>query len=649
MTLSARTFEDKPKTLFFLHIPKCAGTTLREEVIKKQFKPEELLISAGLGGTRELIEFLKKMPAHEQEKIKCITGHYSFGIHEYYTARPAVHITILRDPVERLISYYSYVLRNENHYLHKTVKENNYSLRECIKNKLTVELDNGQTRILAGVGRGSKFGNCTGEMLEQAKKNLESHFSVVGLAEKFDEFLLVLGHELGWDITSYKHLNVTGNRLKVEDLDGESLEVITKYNRLDMELYRYAAGLFKQQFAKATNREKQPPPLFIHSSFRTGSTYIWNKFRQKEDYYCYYEPFHHELADLEHGKTDIWKYDKTCTGWMRHPELDNGYLNEYNKHLKPGVKGVPFFKKSFSFDNFCDSAQNSGQNSGQKEYIDFLIKNSGGKTPVLQFNRSGLRISWFKANYPETLNIYLVRNPGDQFHSYLDMHNNNGLDSFLTMDLIVTGINLNSDFLNGLDSLVPLVEYHSPVYSDEKFIYSRLLPLYSTADRYRIFYFTWFLSLVENVLYADFLLNIDLLSTSEPYRTEVEAFLKNRGFPNINFSDSNVRHYTELSLSREEMIQIEQTVQSLILKRYLPGQVKRFFNTLGKANQRFFGFKKRKFRKLKRKKIKEDPAFREALTEKHQRIQNRFSQLRDELAGGNRLNHSPLDECCNTE
>jgi len=206
--------------------------------------------------TNVLIERLKKMPGSEQERIKCITGHYAFGIHKYYTARPAVHITMLRDPVERVISYYYYVRRNENHHLHKTVKENNYSLRECIENKLTPELNNGQTRILAGPGWGAKFGNCSDEMLEQAKENLENHFSVVGIAEKFDEFLRVLGHELGWDVTAYKNLNVSGDRMQKEDFDDEDLAVIMKYNRLDIELHRFARTLFERQSARMSQPGK---------------------------------------------------------------------------------------------------------------------------------------------------------------------------------------------------------------------------------------------------------------------------------------------------------------------------------------------------------------------------------------------------------
>jgi hypothetical protein len=105
------------KTVFFLHIPKCAGTTLTEEIIKKQFKPPQLIIFYE-GGTQVLIDRLKKMPGKEQKKIKCIAGHFAFGIHRFYTARPCTYITLLRDPVERVISHYYYVLRRNDHYLH---------------------------------------------------------------------------------------------------------------------------------------------------------------------------------------------------------------------------------------------------------------------------------------------------------------------------------------------------------------------------------------------------------------------------------------------------------------------------------------------------------------------------------------------------
>lgn len=233
---------EEEKTVFFLHIPKCAGTTLTEEIIKKKFKPHQLIIFYQQG-TQELIRRLKEMPLREQKKIKCIAGHFAFGIHHFYTARPVTYITLLRDPVERVISHYYYVLRRTDHYLHNTVHEKKYSLKEYLENKLSVELNNGQTRILAGIGWGAQFGQCTPAMLDQAKENLHNYFSVVGISEQFTQFIGKVNLKLGWKIPPFQKQNVSENRLKQEDIDGETLEIIKHYNRLDLELYRYACSL----------------------------------------------------------------------------------------------------------------------------------------------------------------------------------------------------------------------------------------------------------------------------------------------------------------------------------------------------------------------------------------------------------------------
>ncbi|MCX6584412.1 MAG: hypothetical protein NT166_29940 [Candidatus Aminicenantes bacterium] len=39
--LDTGSLDAAEKTVFFLHIPKCAGTTLTEDIIKKRFHPHE--------------------------------------------------------------------------------------------------------------------------------------------------------------------------------------------------------------------------------------------------------------------------------------------------------------------------------------------------------------------------------------------------------------------------------------------------------------------------------------------------------------------------------------------------------------------------------------------------------------------------------
>jgi hypothetical protein len=367
--------------------------------------------------------------------------------------------------------------------------------------------------------------------------------------------------------------------------------------------------------------KKEKKTIFIHSLFRTGSTYTWNKFRQNDRYCCYYEPFHPELAEITLENPCPWAYDSNTTDELRHPRVEKDYLFEYKKLLRPGQKGVPFFKKSFSFDDFC----NNDDNPDQERYIDYLVESSGDQIPVLQFNRSALRVRWFKRNYPGAINIYLVRNPRDQFQSYMSMAEDNRLDIFLAMDLLVAGINFRSKYFKSLAAHIPLFEYHSHLFADEQFIYSRLLPLYSTAEKYNIFYFTWFSAFFENARYADLLLNIDLLSTSAAYRLKVNEVFKTLGIENIDFSDARIGHYKTTSLTGKQMKQIEEAIQSLILKKYTNKAIDGFYKKIDPHNRAGFKLDKPGLYRLKKMSSPKIDTGK-ALMDKYRHLFDRFSR-----------------------
>jgi len=341
---------------------------------------------------------------------------------------------------------------------------------------------------------------------------------------------------------------------------------------------------------------KKNNPVFIHSLFRTGSTYIWNKFRQHPDFYCYYEPFHQVLADLDYRHPEIWRHDRDCTQTMRHPELTQNYLEEYKKLLRPNRKGVPYFQKSFSFDDFCNTDKD--QNPAQEKYVAFLVSQAEEKRALLQFNRSSLRISWFKAYFPGAIHIYLVRHPGDQFHSYLDMQVLHNLDIFLVMDLLLTGVNRQADVFLPLAGQVPLFEYHAPLFDQERLFYSQVLSAYSTAEKYFIFYYIWFSACLENALYADFLLSIDRLSTEPAYRQEFNRFLDSGGVPDTDFTDARVKHYEKPVLGAAEMAAIEETVQSLVFKRYSDEQRTRILSHPGICGLEYLNLDQERVKRL---------------------------------------------------
>ncbi len=373
--------------------------------------------------------------------------------------------------------------------------------------------------------------------------------------------------------------------------------------------YKRNAAIFQQRkkieksakrcCAERIDMKKEKKAIFIHSLFRTGSTYIWNKFRKNERYCCYYEPFHPELAEIALETPSPWAYDSITTDKLRHPRVEKDYLFEYKKLLHPGQKGIPFFKKSFSFDDFC----NNDDNPDQKRYIDYLVESSGDQIPVLQFNRSALRVQWFKRNYPGAINIYLVRNPRDQFQSYMSMAEDNQLDIFLAMDLLVAGINRETPYFKPLAVHLPLWEYHAPNFEDEQSIYRVLLPVYTIDEKYFISYFIWYTALLENLLHADFLLNINLLSTSDSYRHRIHEQFAGLGLENFDFNDANIGKYKEYSLNKEKAAEIEEIAQSLIIKSYSNKDIERIDSRLDNENRDFFKIDKTTLENLKQKEI----------------------------------------------
>jgi len=55
-------------------------------------------------------------------------------------------ISLVREPVSRVVSYYNYILTKKNHLLHEQIKEMSFS--EFIRSNCVVDIENGQTKRL---------------------------------------------------------------------------------------------------------------------------------------------------------------------------------------------------------------------------------------------------------------------------------------------------------------------------------------------------------------------------------------------------------------------------------------------------------------------------------------------------------------------
>jgi hypothetical protein len=274
-----RRFEDSKitfgQTIIFLHIHKAAGTTLTR-IINRRFD-STAIYSVDPNHWRQwdqaLSEF-KNLSKAQRKKFRVIEGHMYFGLHQFLS-QPSTYITLVRDPVDRIVSMYYYIRRNPKVIpYHAEINRLNMSLKDFVRSGMALVTDNGQTRFLSGV-YDVGYGQCDRSMLERAKRNMQKYFSVVGVKERFDETVLLLRRIFDFPFPFYQKQNVTRNRpyRNLKDMPKDTLDCIRQYNELDIELYEYAQRQFRDRIA-----QKSPFFRFELAMYKLGNQ-VYNKIR----------------------------------------------------------------------------------------------------------------------------------------------------------------------------------------------------------------------------------------------------------------------------------------------------------------------------------------------------------------------------------
>jgi len=259
--------------LIFLHIPKAAGQTLRN-ILRREYLFTSLFNSIFLknkiiflpvdtpkfissGISKEPIKHLESLNNKEKKNVKVLTGHFCYGVHKYFNKK-AKYITILRNPIDRIISLYYYILRTKEHHLHDYLVDEKISLRDFVRNGITTEVDNVQTRLLAGMhSHDVGFGQVKKEMLEDAKRNLKTEFEVVGISEEFIRSFVLMREKLKWNTFLFLNRNVSPKQTIKDDISIETINLIKKSNKYDIELYEFGKSLFIQQQNTIKNFDKK--------------------------------------------------------------------------------------------------------------------------------------------------------------------------------------------------------------------------------------------------------------------------------------------------------------------------------------------------------------------------------------------------------
>jgi hypothetical protein len=142
------------------------------------------------------------------------------------------------------------------------------TLEQYVESGISLETDNSQTRAIAG-DTTTPFGACDDELLERAKRNIDRHFAVVGLTERFDESLILFRRVFGWSNLHYAPANVS-LKWQRRPVPGSLLERIGSLNRFDAELYEYVQQRFQQVIDRDPKFEAE-----VRRFRRSNSLYRW--------------------------------------------------------------------------------------------------------------------------------------------------------------------------------------------------------------------------------------------------------------------------------------------------------------------------------------------------------------------------------------
>ena len=258
-------------TLYFLHIPKTAGTTFFE--ILHANVPSSEVCPAYLW--RELLA----LPRESLSSYRLFRGHF-YAYLDVVVPQPLETLTFLRNPIERSLSHYAHIRRWPGHYFHELAQRQG-SFASFLLDPVTSPLiENFQSRALVqrldpvsivqtltpaqvdafrleqALETAILDNVSDTELLVRAKERVDA-LLFVGITEAFAESVECLSRRLGWPRPEApSRLNVGSLRPEANHLDPHTLRLLRERTQVDQVLYDYANQRFRSLLGSPGEAER---------------------------------------------------------------------------------------------------------------------------------------------------------------------------------------------------------------------------------------------------------------------------------------------------------------------------------------------------------------------------------------------------------
>jgi len=246
----------KKRPLYFLHINKTAGTTITAAFTEcmRRKGAERFLMRERVCGPQEF-EGLGTLPPNRFDSYSLYRGHFGLILPQLLN-RPCHIVTVLRDPVQRIISHFHHIQRSPDRVFYQRITENKMSLMDCLDDEeIAPVFWNMQARHLGWMPDKPKeklaqfnyepWDNpqslpCKTDettLIQCARRTLDEA-DVVGITEQLPKFFNALNEEFQLDLKPPSEHRMVGNY--AAEYNPEERERIKEFCILDQEIYDYA-------------------------------------------------------------------------------------------------------------------------------------------------------------------------------------------------------------------------------------------------------------------------------------------------------------------------------------------------------------------------------------------------------------------------